>query len=476
MLNVTLGGPNADSGGGGIAPPSMGGMGGGNDPNKILATIRQMESGNNYTAQNPTSSASGAYQFIDSTWQSLTKKLGIGTEFKKAKDAPPAIQDQVASAYLQEILGQAGGDISKVPTAWFTGNVQGKSSAVSPAQVQAYVQKWMGIYGNMPGGIGRLPGGMPGEIGRLPGGMPGSGGLIGQFQNMSSVMGGMGGGGQMAALALASQYLGMNETTDRQAIAAFLKAGGAGLDPKVEAWCAAFVNSSLQQAGIRGSGSAVANSFQNWGMGVPLNQVMPGDVVLETKGKGPGQVGGHVGLGTGKYDGKRIGMLSGNSGNKVTDKMIPADGDVVVRRGTAPMAERGGILSGPDTGYPAILHGTEMVVPLKNGRTNNSRASALLGQIMNTTGERLGSVGRYGKIQESLMAVVQSETTKAIQSISESNSPMQNMSMEISNSMRKVMEAHNSTMYELTYKLGEMIDAMNTSNDVTKKILKKASA
>jgi len=31
-------------------------------------------------------------------------------------------------------------------------------------------------------------------------------------------------------------------------------------------------------------------------------------------------------------------------------------------------------------------------------------------------------------------------------------------------------------MNELTYKLGQMVDALETSNDVTKKILKKASA
>jgi hypothetical protein len=45
ILNMTLGGMG---GGGGV---------GGNDPNRILSTIRQMESGNDYTAQNPTSSA-----------------------------------------------------------------------------------------------------------------------------------------------------------------------------------------------------------------------------------------------------------------------------------------------------------------------------------------------------------------------------------------------------------------------------------
>ena len=203
-------------------------------------------------------------------------------------------------------------------------------------------------------------------------------------------------------------------------------------------------------------------------MGVPINQVMPGDVVLETRGKGSGQTGGHVGLGTGKYGGGKIGMLSGNSSNKVTDMMIPADSDVMVRRGSMPMAERGGILRGPDSGYTAMLHGTEMVVPLNNKFTRSMSS--------NLTGVKDEVINKNSRIQQSLIQMVNSETNKAIKAINETNAPMQNMSTEISNSMRKVMEAHNSTMYELTYKLGEMIEAMNTSNDVTKKILKKASA
>jgi hypothetical protein len=127
-------------------------------------------------------------------------------------------------------------------------------------------------------------------------------------------------------------------------------------------------------------------------------------------------------------------------------------------------AERGGILRGPDSGYPVELHGTEMIVPLDNRFTRSM------------TGVNNPVVNKNSKIQQSLVQIVNNETNKAIKAINETNAPMQNMSTEISNSMRKVMEAHNSTMYELTYKLGEMIDAMNTSNDVTKKILKKASA
>ena len=72
--------------------------------------------------------------------------------------------------------------------------------------------------------------------------------------------------------------------------------------------------------------------------------------------------------------------------------------------------------------------------------------------------------------------MVNTETNKAIKAVTEANAPMQNMSNELSNSMRKVMSAHTDTMNQLAYRLSEMVDALNTSNDVTKKILKKASA
>jgi len=48
-----------------------------------------------YTAHNPTSTASGAYQFIDSTWRAWTARAGIGREYLRAMFAPPAVQDAV---------------------------------------------------------------------------------------------------------------------------------------------------------------------------------------------------------------------------------------------------------------------------------------------------------------------------------------------------------------------------------------------
>jgi len=98
---------------------------------KILATIRQRESGGNYTIQAKGSTASGAYQFINSTWKGLTKQYGIGAEYASAKDAPPEIQDAVAAAYIKDILKKNNGDVSKVPLVWYTGNAQGQMSAAA---------------------------------------------------------------------------------------------------------------------------------------------------------------------------------------------------------------------------------------------------------------------------------------------------------------------------------------------------------
>lgn len=55
-------------------------------PASLKAAIRYCESSGNYQAQNPSSTASGAYQFLDTTWH------GLGYS-GRAKDAPAATQD-----------------------------------------------------------------------------------------------------------------------------------------------------------------------------------------------------------------------------------------------------------------------------------------------------------------------------------------------------------------------------------------------
>ena len=66
---------NADS-------PTGGSAGG------IAAHVRQCESGGNYRAQNPHSSASGAYQFIDATWAHATGLRPPASAYS------PAVQDR----------------------------------------------------------------------------------------------------------------------------------------------------------------------------------------------------------------------------------------------------------------------------------------------------------------------------------------------------------------------------------------------
>ena len=124
---------------------------------QILDTIKSKESSGNYQAQAKGSSASGAYQFIDSTWQSLTKKYGIGTEFSRAVDAPPQVQDALAARYVEDILKKTGGDVSKVPNVWYTGNAEGRMSekalAANRGQTAAqYQSKWMETYNKTAGG------------------------------------------------------------------------------------------------------------------------------------------------------------------------------------------------------------------------------------------------------------------------------------------------------------------------------------
>jgi hypothetical protein len=56
----------------------------------VMARIRQCESKSDYQAANASSSASGGWQIIDSTWG------GFGG-YKRAKDAPPGVQDAKAA-------------------------------------------------------------------------------------------------------------------------------------------------------------------------------------------------------------------------------------------------------------------------------------------------------------------------------------------------------------------------------------------
>jgi len=89
----------------------------------ILATIRHLESGDDYTqhshsvaddGRNNSGNPTGAYQFLYTTWN---RHGGYNEAFL----APPAIQDARASADIDTILDAFAGDVAWVPVAWYVG-------------------------------------------------------------------------------------------------------------------------------------------------------------------------------------------------------------------------------------------------------------------------------------------------------------------------------------------------------------------
>lgn len=69
-----------------------------------LAPIYQRESGMNPRAQNPTSTASGLGQDINSTWAEAMRGLGYGGQYPTAKSAPVGVQN-AANIWLQAKYG-----------------------------------------------------------------------------------------------------------------------------------------------------------------------------------------------------------------------------------------------------------------------------------------------------------------------------------------------------------------------------------
>ena len=67
--------------------------------------------------------ASGAYQFIDSTWKDAAAMAGVSTEqYPRALNAPPEVQDRVAKQYINYLREEkAKGDASLVPVLFKAG-------------------------------------------------------------------------------------------------------------------------------------------------------------------------------------------------------------------------------------------------------------------------------------------------------------------------------------------------------------------
>ena len=91
-----------------------------------------------------------------------------------------------------------------------------------------------------------------------------------------------------------------------------------GYDDKAS-WCSSFVNWSLAQAGIAGTGSALARSWLEWGKA--LDQPEPGCIVILSR-EDPNSWKGHVGFFL-RFEQDRIYLLGGNQLEEVREHFYP---------------------------------------------------------------------------------------------------------------------------------------------------------
>lgn len=104
-------------------------------PQQIAGFTRRVESGGNYSALNPHSSASGAYQNTNGNWN------GFGG-YSAAALAPPWVQDQKFQIDLNKALKRYGGDIFKVIAShYYPRYADNPSLWGQPIKVPAYTNR-----------------------------------------------------------------------------------------------------------------------------------------------------------------------------------------------------------------------------------------------------------------------------------------------------------------------------------------------
>ncbi|NDB60122.1 hypothetical protein EB001_16975 [bacterium] len=101
------------------------------DREAFLSSVRKKETlgqKDAYKAANPKSSARGAYQFTKDTWRAETKRVGIGSEYKSADQAPKEVQDEVMYRKSRADFDKYG-NMKSVINRHYAGNPEGRVSA-----------------------------------------------------------------------------------------------------------------------------------------------------------------------------------------------------------------------------------------------------------------------------------------------------------------------------------------------------------
>ena len=122
----------------------------------ILDTIRSIESDTHYDIAPNRGGASGAYQYINITWQYWARRVDIDTvAYPVAYLAPPADQDRAADANITSILADHHDDVTAIPVAWYLPaalddpalmDVVPMPAAGNTLTPRQYQRRWMGRY------------------------------------------------------------------------------------------------------------------------------------------------------------------------------------------------------------------------------------------------------------------------------------------------------------------------------------------
>lgn len=298
---------------------------------RFLQVLAYQESGGNPTAESGSSTASGKYQYLDSTWQARVSLYGPSGQYSRAKLAPEEVQDAVAYIEYTQKFRALNSDLFQLAVSHYLGHptdnpaeldkVPGGGNSITPRQYANRLIQNMGtgLGSNIPLKYAQAPEfdiwlvKVGGTVAPVNAGGPESGCATSAT------------GGTVVQIAQAELAAGAN-----QADRTYLKYTS-GIE---EEWCADFVSWVFKQAGKPfdpdriSSASGIMAYAQAHGYYHPKGESgftpQPGDVAIYKEGLDP--FPSHVNIVI-SYDAttSKYTSIGGNENNKIMQSIWGGD-------------------------------------------------------------------------------------------------------------------------------------------------------